>query len=58
MSNNVKILVRVRTEKVGSECREMVEFDRTDWEAMSPEEREDELREVVWNMAEWNWNEV
>jgi len=58
MSNNVKILVSVRTDKVGSECQDTVEFERADWEVMSQEEREDALREVVWNMAEWNWKEV
>ena len=58
MSDVVKISVRVRTDKIGSECEEVVEFDRENWEAMSEEEREAELQETVWNMAEWNWSEL
>lgn len=46
-----KIRVSIRTQKVGSECTDHfeIEDDATD------DEIEDAAKEVIWNMAEWNW---
>lgn len=54
-NDTVKIKVRISTNKVGSECSNIIEFDREDWESMSEAEREEAMHDEVWNMAEWGW---
>ncbi|WP_157895528.1 hypothetical protein [Rhizobium sp. LCM 4573] len=57
MSDTVRIKVWVRTDRVGSECSEVVEFDKKEWDSASDDEKESALRDTVWNMAEWGWDE-
>jgi GTP cyclohydrolase FolE2 len=58
----MKIEVYVETNLVGSRVTETVEIDDEDMVGMNDDERrehiEDIAREVVWNMAEWGWEEI
>lgn len=56
MSGTVKVQVSVRTDKVNSECSQIVEFDREEWDGMTSEQRQKACVEAVWNMAEWNYD--
>jgi len=57
MSDKVRVRVAISTQKVNSECTDVVEFDREEWEAMSDSEKEDACREAAFGMMEWYWNE-
>lgn len=57
MSDKVQIRVSISTQKVGSECTDVVEFDRNVWDAMTDDEKEDACREAAFNMVEWHWVE-
>lgn len=58
MSDTVKIRVWLRTDKVGSKCEEIVEFEGDDWESLSDHERDEECREIAFGMGEWGYEEV
>lgn len=55
MNDMVKVRVFVQTNRVGSKCEEVIEFDREDWESMSESERTECCMDVMWNMAEWGF---
>jgi hypothetical protein len=57
-NNTVKIRVYISTNKVGSECSDIVEFERDAWEAMSDEQKEDALQDAAFNYLEWGWEET
>lgn len=57
MIDAVKIRVTIRTNKVGSECVDVLEFDREEWESMTAKERDVDCFEVAMNMVEWDWDE-
>ena len=54
----MRVRVFVRTNKVGSECSDEIEIEDDEWRTMSETDREDYLRDVVWNMAEWGYEEA
>lgn len=53
----VKIRVSIRTNNVNSECADVVEFDRAEWEAMDDVERENACRPHAFDMMEWGFSE-
>lgn len=58
MTDMLTIRVSVRTDKVGSECTDEIEIERSEWAAMTDEQRDEMCRDVVWNMAEWSYEEI
>ena len=58
MSETVKIRVYISTNRVGSECSDIVEFEREEWDAMSDSDREDALRDTAFNYMAWGWEEL
>jgi len=58
MKDIVKIKVWISTNKVGSECSDVVEFDREEWESMSDKDKEDVLQDAAFNYMEWGWEEL
>lgn len=58
MTDTVKIRVWISTNKVGSECSDVVEFDREDWESLSDKDKEDELQDIAFSYMEWGWEEI
>ena len=58
MNETVKIRVWISTNKIGSECSDVVEFGREEWEAMSDSDKEDLLRDTAFNYMEWGWEEL
>lgn len=58
MTDTAKVRVWISTNKVGSECSDVVEFDREEWEAMSDSDKEDALRDTAFNHMEWGWQEL
>jgi len=57
MSDIVKVRLFVRTDKVGSECYDTLEFEKEEWDSMDDKERQKLLFEMIWDMAEWGWEE-
>lgn len=49
-----KIIVTIQTNKVGSECSDEFEID----DDATDEQIEEAAKDVMWNMAEWNWDRV
>ena len=58
MSDTVKIRCYIHTNKVGSECTDIVEIDREEWEDMDEGERDEYLQECAFQMMEWGYEEV
>ena len=58
MSETIKIKVYARTDYVGSECHDIVEFDKEEWESMSSEEQEEEMKDYAMNFIEWGYYEA
>lgn len=56
--DTIKIKYSIRTNKVGSDCEDVVEFDRETWELMSEREREEEMQAAAFEDIEWNFWEV
>lgn len=54
----LKILVRVRTDKVGSDCKAEIEVDAEEWEDMNAQERDELCRNTVFEMIEWGYEVV
>lgn len=57
-SDIVKVSWYIATNKVGSECRGVAEFDREEWESMSDSEKEEVVQEVAFEWMEWSWEVV
>jgi hypothetical protein len=59
-NETVKIKISVRTQKVGSECSETIEFEREDWDQMSEKTKDETLRDCLWDsgMVDWDWEET
>lgn len=55
MSDTVKVTVRISTNKVGSECKDEIEFDREEWDAMTDDQKDEVCQEVAFNYMEWGW---
>jgi hypothetical protein len=58
MSDTVKVRVYISTNKVGSECSDVVEFEREDWNSMSDQDKEDALQDTAFSYMEWGWEEL
>lgn len=54
----MKFKVYVSTDKVGSECETEHDVDTEEWESMTAEEQEHYMRDIMFEMIEWNWEEV
>ena len=58
----MKILVSVRTQVYGSRDEVEIEISDEDLGGLTPEERdlkiEEQAREAMFSMIEWNWKEV
>jgi hypothetical protein len=53
-----RIKVTIRTNKVGSECSDIMEFEDDDWNSMTDPEREEVCKDAAFNMMEWNFEEM
>lgn len=58
MSGTVRIKVSARTNKHGSDDWTCADILRSDWEGMTEEQREELARECLWELIEWDWEEV
>lgn len=56
MSEIVRVVGKVRTNRVGSECEFEAEFERDEWEGMSEDEREEAMREAMWDSGQVDWD--
>lgn len=56
---SIKIIIRVRTNKVESEVERTVSFDREEWEEMSEREQSQAMQDYLLdgNLIEWDWQE-
>jgi hypothetical protein len=53
-----KINFGVMTNKVGSECEEIVEIDTDEWDAMSGEDKDNYVIDLVFNEVDWWYKEI
>nr|DAI87269.1 MAG TPA: hypothetical protein [Caudoviricetes sp.] len=51
----LQVRVWIHTDKVGSECSDVIEFEREAWDKMSPDQREQECRDAAFSMMDWNY---
>jgi hypothetical protein len=58
VSEQVQIEISVRTNKVGSESKQIIQFDKEDWDDMGGDERQELMLEELFNMIDWDWNPV
>jgi len=58
MTDTVYIRYYIETDRVGSREEGVAEFDRADWEAMSPEQQEAEIKEEAFNFLSWGFKEI
>lgn len=60
MSDEIRIELTVRTDRLGSQTDTVIPFDREDWEAMSPLEQDKAILEelLTSGLIEWNYEEV
>jgi len=47
MSDKVRVKYSIMTNKVGSECEDVLEFDREDWDSMSETDHEEEMKQAA-----------
>ena len=57
-NDTVKIGYSIRTNKIGSECKGVVEVSREEWDSMTDDQKEALMREHAFEYIEWNWKEV
>jgi hypothetical protein len=55
VSDKIIVTVTVSTNRVGSQCKEIVQVDREDWEGMSNRDRDEFTREIMFGMIDWGW---
>jgi hypothetical protein len=53
----MKIKVWLKTDNVGSTCIDEFEIENSEWEQMTPEERESMAKDAAFNMMEWGFKE-
>ena len=53
MSDKINIEVWIRTNKVGSDCYQTIDFNKEEWEEMSDEEKDEICKEVTFEYLEW-----
>ena len=58
MSDTVRVKYSIMINKVGSDCEDVLEFDREDWDSMSEDERGEEMKQAAFEEVEWYWTEL
>lgn len=58
MTGTVRIEFSVATLKRGSEITGIVQYDRDDWDSMTPEEKEEEVQQQAFNCIKWSFSEA
>ena len=58
MGDTVKVQVWNSTNKVGSECKDTIEIDREEWEAMTDDEKDDACQDAAFNYLDWGWKVI
>jgi hypothetical protein len=58
MSGTVEIEFSISTPKRGSEVRKTIQFDKDDWDALTPEEKEEEIRSQAFGLIRWSYSET
>lgn len=53
MSEIVKVEYSISTDKVGSECVEIAEFEKDYWESLTPNQKAEEMKEYAFEHVEW-----
>lgn len=54
----MKIQVYVSTNRVGSKCSKIVDVDDEGWSEMDDRERDEYMRDEMFSMIEWGYDEV
>jgi hypothetical protein len=54
----MKVRYWIATSKYGSECRDTLEFEDGEWEAMTDDEQEEVMKEAAFNHLEWGFKVV
>ncbi|ARM86176.1 DUF7167 family protein [Marinobacter salarius] len=57
MPDTIKVSYYVETDKIGSRCDGIVEFDQNHWNSMTAEEKETEMKEEAFNYVDWGFSE-
>jgi len=57
MDSTVKIKYMI-TDRAANDCTNVVEFNRGEWEAMTPVQREDSVKAAALECSDWHWNET
>lgn len=55
MADQITVKVFIRTNKVGSECRDSFEVDREEWESMTDEDKDEMARDAAFNYLDWGY---
>lgn len=58
MNDVVRIEYFIETSKINSTCKDVVEIDRATWEAMTPDQRDEEIKEYAFNDLSWGYKEI
>ncbi len=58
MDDKVRVSLRVRTEKEGSEVEAIIEFDPDEWKEMNDSEIEAFCQEKMLQMVSWDYDVV
>jgi hypothetical protein len=51
----IRVRYSIKTDAVGSECSDVVEYSKEEWDAMADDVKEAEMREIAFNHLEWNF---
>lgn len=54
----MKVRYWISTNKQGSECSDIVEFDDDEWSAMTEDEQEAAMKESAFNHLDWGYETV
>ncbi len=57
MSGTVTVQFSVATQKRGSEVRGTTQYDKDDWDELTLEEQEEEVRQTAFNSVSWHYHE-
>ena len=55
-SQTIKVKYSISTDNIGSECEDVIEFERGYWNSLSEEQKESEMRELAFNHLSWYWS--
>ena len=58
MSGTVNVQYSVATQKRGSEVQGTLQYDRDEWNSLTPEEKEEEVRQQAFNKVNWSFAEI